>query len=124
MRKGFSLVELLAVLVILGLLSLISIPLVNSSLKKSREKARVVQINEIVKASKKYAIKNSFVLPQNEGEETTIQFKDLIKNNYIDSTQVVDPVTKKELNGCIKVCYKCSNIEYDYYYKEECEEEE
>ena len=40
MKKGFSLVELLAVLVVLGLLSLISIPLVNSSLKKSREKAK------------------------------------------------------------------------------------
>lgn len=122
MKKGFSLVELLAVLVILGLLGIISVPIVNSSVKKSKEKAREVQINEIIKAAKKYAVKNSYVLPEVENTSRFITFEELVHQKFLDSTQIVDPVTKKYLQGCIKVCYKCSNVEYDYSYDTECEE--
>ena len=109
MKKGFSLVELLAVVVILGLVVLISIPIVNNSINKSKEKAREVQIEEIIKAAKKYAIKNSYVLPEDVGSHTSIEIETLINENYIDTDQIIDPVTETPITGCINICYKCSN---------------
>ena len=120
MKKGFSLVELLAVVVILGLVVLISIPIVNNSINKSKEKAREVQIEEIIKAAKKYAIKNSYVLPENVGSHTSIEIETLINENYIDTDQIIDPVTETPITGCINICYKCSEVEYEYEYSNGC----
>jgi type IV pilus assembly protein PilA len=120
MKKGFSLVELLAVIVILGLIVLISIPIVNSSINKTKEEAREVQIEEIIKAAKKYAIKNSYILPEVEGAYSHIEVQTLIDENYIDTDKIIDPVTETELTGCIRICYKCSEVEYEYEFKISC----
>ena len=114
MKKGFSLVELLAVIVILGLVVLISIPIVNNSINKAKEEAREVQIEEIIKAAKKYAIKNSYILPEVEGTYSHIEVQTLIDD------KIIDPVTETELTGCISICYKCSEVEYEYEFKISC----
>ena len=120
MKKGFSLVELLAVIVILGLVVLISIPIVNNSINKAKEEAREVQIEEIIKAAKKYAIKNSYILPEVAGTYSHIEVQTLIDENYIDTDKIIDPVTETELTGCISICYKCSEVEYEYEFKTSC----
>lgn len=121
MKKGFSLVELLAVVVILGLIVLISIPIVSSSINKAKEEARDIQIQEIIKAAKKYAIKNSYILPTIEGNTKKLDIQNLIDENYIDADEIIDPVTEKTITGCINICYKCSEVEYEYEYDISCE---
>ena len=51
MKKGFTLVELLAVIVILGVIAVIIIPKVTNSLKESEEKTNLASINGLLKAA-------------------------------------------------------------------------
>ena len=55
-RKGFTLVELLAVIIILGLLALLIVPKVNSIVKESKVKSYEVSINNLVKSLNSIAI--------------------------------------------------------------------
>lgn len=57
-RKGFTLVELLAVLVILSILALIIIPSVSGTIKQSRESAYEKQIHTLETAAKKWGLEN------------------------------------------------------------------
>jgi len=55
-KNGFTLVELLAVIIILGLLALLIVPKVNSIVKESKVKSYEVSINNLVKSLNSIAI--------------------------------------------------------------------
>ncbi|MBR3362597.1 MAG: prepilin-type N-terminal cleavage/methylation domain-containing protein [Bacilli bacterium] len=57
-KKGFTLVELLATIVILGLIVTIVYPVVISTINSSRQKARDSQIKIIEKGAKMYYLEN------------------------------------------------------------------
>ena len=70
--KGFTLVELLGVLIILAVVALITIPTVNNSILESKEKLYNTQLEEIKSAAEKWAYKNINLLPIKEGEVVTL----------------------------------------------------
>ena len=51
MKKGFTLVELLAVIVILGVLSVLIVPKIKKTLNNSKEKINLASANELLKAA-------------------------------------------------------------------------
>ena len=53
-KKGFTLIEILAVVAILGILSLIAVPNVLKYLKTSQEQAMIIQENNIADAANLY----------------------------------------------------------------------
>ena len=57
-NKGFTLVELLAVLVILGMISLIIIPSVSGTLNASRKNSYQKQIKVLETAAEKWGVEN------------------------------------------------------------------
>ena len=119
MKKGFTLVEVLAVIVILGLLVVIISPVVNNLLGDSEDTLYQEQIDGIVKASKKYVVEHSELLPEN-GDSIAIYISDLIDNGAIDKDKVINPKTKEEMNGCVVVNYNESFNQYEYNYSEDC----
>lgn len=50
MKKGFTLVELLAVIVILGLLAILIVPKINNALKESEKKTNMASANGLIKS--------------------------------------------------------------------------
>ncbi len=56
MKKGFTLVELLAVIVILGVLSLISIPMITNVIKDSRKGAFKASVQSVFRAYETYEL--------------------------------------------------------------------
>ena len=48
-KKGFTLVELLAVITLIGILGLITVPIINNTIKSSRKKAFKETLNAIVR---------------------------------------------------------------------------
>ena len=59
-KKGFTLVELLAVIVVLAVVLVIATVSVNGILDKSREKAAVATANSIIRASSVYSFDNDY----------------------------------------------------------------
>ena len=63
-KKGFTLIEIMAVMVVLGLLIAIIVPVVNNLLKDSEDTLHDEQIDLVVKASQKYMVEHSELLPE------------------------------------------------------------
>lgn len=98
-KKGFTLVEILGVMVLLGLIALIIIPLVDKHIVEAREKAYQTQINNIILGAKSWAVDNplSEFLPTDEGDIEEITLGDLMEEGYVEY-DIVNPKTKKKFS--------------------------
>ncbi len=55
-KKGFTLVELLAVIIILGVIALITFPIVDNSIKNSKQAALEQTIDSILESARNYSV--------------------------------------------------------------------
>lgn len=83
-KNGFTLIELMAVLMILGAISLITIPTVEKFIKSSKEKLYQSQLDNIVLALKNWAGDNKDLLPTSAGEQLTLNLGILKSEGYVD----------------------------------------
>ena len=82
-KKGFTIVELLAVIVVLALIIGLAAPNITSSSKAVKEKAYETKVNMIEDAAILYG-QDNMQLIINDGYEMQIQVKDLISENYLE----------------------------------------
>lgn len=94
-KKGYSLVELLAVIVILALISLIVLPITVNLLSKSKQDTYNFQIDSIKTAMKNYVGKNTFSIP-NSGS-IFITLYQLAQEDLIDY-KIKNPLTGKNIS--------------------------
>ena len=85
-NKGFTLVELLAVLVILIAISSIAIPTISSSLERSKDKQTKAKEKLLLSAAELYITdhRNAITAPN---ETCYIEENDLITEKYIDKDE-------------------------------------
>lgn len=117
-NKGFTLVELITVIILLGVLSLISFPIISDSIKNSKQKASDIQTKQIIRAAESWASENTSLL--DETNRYTLNLSTLINSGYIDEDEVIDPKTGEILNSCIYIKYESSISNYKYTYSENC----
>ena len=96
MKKGFTLVELLGVIVILGLLSAVIIPKVGDSLQNSKETALLTQKDQIKKATKDFLIEHAELLEEND--TITIKLGTLKQEGYLP-IDLKNPKTRKNISN-------------------------
>ena len=121
-KAGFTLVELMGVLIIIGVLSLIIIPVTTNLIKEQKEKQYNQQIAMIELASKNFGTDNLEVLPSVDQEYIYITLGQLKSMGYLDQN-IVNPITEKEISNCARVkITKTGNI-YTYEYEVESENE-
>lgn len=104
MKKGFTLAELLGVIIILALISLIAIPAITDSLNQHKKNLCDTQLNYIIAAAKNWGTDHMLQLPE-EGEELTIKLSELIQQGYMegdknasieeDKLKIINPNTKE-----------------------------
>lgn len=112
-EKGFTLVELLAVIAILSIVSLIAIPSINTTIKASRQSAYDAQVKNLKIGAKEWGADHIYSLPS-AGRELTIDLRTLKQGGYADSN-ITNPKTKKKLSDtCTKIKIKNSGTKLTY----------
>ena len=112
-KKGFTLVELLAVIVILSLILVIAVPSVNRYIKQSKEKAYNTQISTIIEAAQAYASANSSLLPSKEEFVVKITLGQL-KSAGLIKEEVKNPNEDKYFDDALTIEIKKKGETYTY----------
>ena len=112
--KGFTMVELLAAVTILAVVSLIAIKGVSGLIDRAKEERVIQQQKTLTIAAESYLQANSQFKPKTIGESRLIEVSTLKKANYLK-----DDITNAAGESCMKNSvvrvYKLSKMEYSYY---------
>ena len=104
-KNGFTLVELLSIVVILGIIVVVALPQISGSIGSKKEK----QYNKIVKivenAGKVYLTEN--------GTMDSVSIDKLIKSDYLTSG-LKNPINNTPLTGCVKKITSDGVTKYKY----------
>ena len=100
--KGFTLVELLAVISIVAIISIIVFPNVLNLIKKSETKLNETQKEIIYSSVDLYISNNPSTYPLDAGKTYSIPIQDLIDNNIL-SLDFVESISNFSDNKCVNV---------------------
>jgi len=116
-NKGFTLTELIGVIVLLGIIALIAVPIINGTIANSKSKAYNAQVITIGDAAKKWGVENTKFLPE-DSNRCNISIAELITQGYLEDDKVLDPRDNTEMHGTIEISYSSTTKTYHYDYKE------
>ena len=125
MKKGFTLVELLGVITVLAIIGLIAIPVVNKTIKDSKNKAYDAQIKEIENSTRSWVAEHLQEIDMSNidcsntdkilvQEVTLTQLK---QGRYIESDEK-NPKTNQLLTGKVNIVFECDYNSYEYSFVE------
>ena len=118
-NKGFTLVEMITVIALLAIIGMISIPVVEGVIKRSKDRVYEAQLEEIKSGAKKYATEYIENISTVDGAETIFCLSKLKELGYLENTKIVDPRTDLVMDGGIKIRYVESSKNFKYIYDED-----
>lgn len=117
MKRGFTLVELLAIIIVLGILAAIVTSSVTGIINKTREATYDEQIKALEGAAERWAESHDIMLPDiGSSDVMVINFDTLISSGELKKQQIINPKTNEDLEGCILVGYNQEYNRYEYTY--------
>ena len=120
-KKGFTLVELISVIVILGILALIVFPSVLSTINKGKSSTKDSNKKLIIAGAKNYVTDNQNSFKSIDGKTYCISMGTLYNNGYINTViglDVNDDVT--QITDVVKVQYSGGKFNYSYVSASDC----
>lgn len=97
-KKGFTLIELMGVVVILSILVMIAVPVVDKYIKQTKLESAKVQKETLILAAKNWAGDNKDSLPLNSGNSIHVSLDTLMEMGYLD-LDIVSNISKFEVDG-------------------------
>ncbi len=94
MKKGFTLVEVLAIIAVLGIILITVVPNIGGSIEKKKEEEYKKIINLIENAAKTYYSYNNDIM--------SVGVDELLKEDLI-TTDLINPITNEKITGCVNV---------------------
>ena len=94
MKKGFTLVEVLAIIAVLGIILITVVPNIGGSIEKKKEEEYKKIINLIENAAKTYYSYNNDIM--------SVGVDELLKEDLI-TTDLINPITNEKISGCVNV---------------------
>jgi prepilin-type N-terminal cleavage/methylation domain-containing protein len=121
MKKGFTLVELLGVIIILAIIATIIVPVATSLINKSTNQLNTIQLGNIKSGAVNWATDNIDKVPGSSSDYNAVEvtLTTLIKGGYI-SSDIKDITTKNAYVGdstYVVISYDSTNkhLTYDVY---------
>lgn len=115
-KNGFTLIELIATIAIMLLITIIAVPSTVSLLNRSKEKSYELQVKEFETAAESLVIDNKShwnIKTIETSNPRCILLEDLAVNNYIK--EVPDnPLTDKKFEGYVEIKNTNNKITYEY----------
>ena len=113
-NKGFTLVEILVTVTILGILTAIAITSVSNVIEKSKAKHYMVAEKQMKNAGQEYIRNNRNELPKLIGEKNKIYLRKLVDKRYIEVIKDYSD-NKCDLDKSYVQVYKYSKNNYSYF---------
>lgn len=119
-NRGFTLVELLGVIVVLVVLSLVAFPLIANQFTKSKGKISNATISLVEEAASLYVDERPNDYEKTNGNQYCISLGQLIQDGKLNSP-FVDSSTGKEISSSKEVQVTVSNNQFHYQFLTEGE---
>lgn len=111
-KRGFTLAELLGVIVILGILGMVAMLAIEKNIRDGRLKTCKTQEKTIIEGAKMWQIDN----PTSEGSVTIEQLKN---GGYIDE-KLINPMTEEKYNEYTRVNINTNEYTVEYISEKGC----
>ena len=111
-NKGFTLIELILVITLLGIIALIAVPAITGILNDSKKEASKDQEKIIINAAKTYMVNNSTKLPTDKCYVSVAMLKN---EGLLSSEEITDPGNKNnKFDGYIVITFENNKYKYNY----------
>ena len=117
MKRGFTLVELLAIIIILGIIITIAYPAIKHQIVSSQNASYDRTIKSIEEAARNYGVEHNLGYPETE---QTISIDTLVADGKIERDKLIDPRTDETITGCVYYKWDSTNNIYTYRYSGNC----
>lgn len=115
MKKGFTLIEVLGVIVVLGIIALITVPVIDNLIKDSREKAYQQNKDYILHTALQYSSEYDLGY---SSDEKTLALQTLKNAGLLEDKDIRNPINDTVMRGCVKYRWKDATNQYEFRYEE------
>jgi len=122
LKDGFTLIEILAIIILLSVLALVTYPIINGVINDSRKDLYDKQIDELERHTRTWISENVESLELVDGYSRNVTFEELKNSGYIQESSVINPKTNEPLSGCMTINYSDEITGFNVYYNEKCSE--
>jgi len=112
-KRGFTLIELIAVIILLGILGLIVVPIVTNVINDDKESLYQAQVKKIEAEAEKWGYENLDMLPEKEGDTVTLTILELKKNGFLP-LDLRNPKTGDLFPNDMQIVVSFSKNQYDF----------
>lgn len=115
-NKGFTLIELMAVLIIIALLVIVVTPITSKLINNNRNKIYDDQVKSIISSAKIWGAEHPGQLPDKGEKDVIITLGELRAGGYVDK-DLENPLTNKPFDdGCeVTITNRNGNLIYEFF---------